>query len=354
VKQRNLNFDIVRRDALTMLIALAGGLVAYWLDMPAAFLAGGAIAVAIAGFSGLRLSISKPLMYLGFIIVGMAVGANVASDSLQLVRQWPLSMLGLVAMLVFIVGASWFMLRRLFGLDRATAFYSAMPGHLSLILALTASGIADSRRISIIMGVRVLALTIVLPIGAMLGGELPAVPLTSGPTLSLASIGMLAAACIMGGIALELLKVPGGLILGAMVVAVAGKLSGFYQGQLPDALTGFAFVLMGALIGSRMSGVSWAELRQSAAAGLAVTAIAVGTVTASGLILTTYMDMPLGQVWLGLAPGALEAMIALGLAFGYDSAFIAAHHTWRLLILGFAIPLFAPFVAHPRNKKNGV
>jgi len=346
------DYGVIRRDALTLLIALSGGLVAYWINMPAAFLAGGAISVSIAGFSGLRLSISKPLMYLGFVIVGMAVGANVASDSLQLVRQWPLSMIGLVIMLVFIVGTSWLVLRRLFRLDRATAFYGSMPGHMSLILALTASGIADSRRISIIMGVRVLALTIILPIGAMLGGGLPSTPMASGPVLSLTSIGMLAVACVIGGVVLEFLKVPGGLILGAMVVAVAGKLGGFYQGQLPDALTGFAFVLMGALIGSRMSGVSWVELRQSAAAGLAVTAVAVGIVTASALLLSTYMDMPLGQIWLGLAPGALEAMIALGLAFGYDSAFIAAHHTWRLLILGFAIPLFSPFFTSTKQNSD--
>jgi len=346
------HFGVIRRDVLTLLIALSGGLAAYWINMPAAFLAGGAIAVSIAGFSGLQLSISKPLMYLGFIIVGMAVGANVASDSLQLVRQWPLSMIGLVAMLVLIVGTSWLVLRRLFGLDRATAFYAAMPGHFSLILALTASGVADSRRISIIMGVRVLALTIILPIGAMLGGDLPTAPLASGPVLGLASIAMLAVACVIGAIALEFLKVPGGIILGAMVVAVAGKLAGFYQGQLPSPLTGFAFIIMGALIGSRMSGVSWAELRQSAAAGLAVTVVAVGIVTASALLLSTYMDMPLGQIWLGLAPGALEAMIALGLAFGYDSAFIAAHHTWRLLVLGFAIPLFSPlFTSTKQNSK---
>ncbi|HHG88910.1 MAG TPA: AbrB family transcriptional regulator [Devosia sp.] len=352
MKALPFEYQAIRRDTVTLTIALGGGLVALWLNMPAALLAGGAIAVAVAGFWGLKLSISKPLMYLGFIIVGMAVGVNVASDSLQLVSRWPLSMAGLVLMLALIIAASWFVLRHLFRLDRATAFYSAMPGHLSLVLALTATGVADSRRISIIMGVRVLALTIVLPIGAMLGGDLPAEPINQGTVLGLFPISMLAVACIIGGVALELLKVPGGLILGTMAVAVIGKLAGFYQGQLPDPLTGFAFLLMGALIGSRMSGVSWAELRQSAAAGLAVTAIAVGTVTASAMVLATYMDMPLGQIWLGLAPGALEAMIALGLAFGYDSAFVAAHHTWRLLLLGVAIPLFAPFFSQGRQSRG--
>jgi uncharacterized membrane protein AbrB (regulator of aidB expression) len=48
--------------------------------------------------------------------------------------------------------------------------------------------------------------------------------------------------------------------------------------------------------------------------------------------------MPFGQIWIGLAPGALEGMGALGIALGYDTAFIAAHHVIRLLLLSFAIP----------------
>ena len=55
----------------------------------------------------------------------------------------------------------------------------------------------------------------------------------------------------------------------------------------------------------------------------------------------TQQAMPIGQIWLGLSPGGLESMGALGIALGYDTAFIAAHHVFRLLLLTFAIPLVA-------------
>ncbi|MCS6758349.1 MAG: AbrB family transcriptional regulator [Candidatus Devosia euplotis] len=48
--------------------------------------------------------------------------------------------------------------------------------------------------------------------------------------------------------------------------------------------------------------------------------------------------MPYGQIWLGLTPGALEGMGVLGIAPGYDTAFVAAHHVLRLLMLTLAIP----------------
>jgi uncharacterized protein len=56
-------------------------------------------------------------------------------------------------------------------------------------------------------------------------------------------------------------------------------------------------------------------------------------------LVSLLVDMPYGQLWLGLSPGALEGMGALGIALGYDTAFIAAHHVIRLLMLTFAIPL---------------
>ena len=56
-------------------------------------------------------------------------------------------------------------------------------------------------------------------------------------------------------------------------------------------------------------------------------------------LVSLVVDMPYGQLWLGLSPGALEGMGALGIALGYDTAFIAAHHVIRLLMLSFAIPL---------------
>jgi len=67
----------------------------------------------------------------------------------------------------------------------------------------------------------------------------------------------------------------------------------------------------------------------------------VAIVTLVALAVTPLTDMPFGQVWLGLSPGALEGMGALGIALGFDTAFIAAHHVSRLLILTFAIPVVA-------------
>jgi uncharacterized membrane protein AbrB (regulator of aidB expression) len=73
--------------------------------------------------------------------------------------------------------------------------------------------------------------------------------------------------------------------------------------------------------------------------GLIATTMTVGIVTVVAFGASGLVDMPFAQIWLGLSPGGLESMGALGVALGLDTAFIAAHHVTRLLLLTVAIPL---------------
>ena len=59
------------------------------------------------------------------------------------------------------------MLRKLFGLDRGTAYLSSFPGHLSFVMGIAAAGVGDPRQIIIIQVIRILMLTICVPIGAL-------------------------------------------------------------------------------------------------------------------------------------------------------------------------------------------
>ena len=104
------------------------------------------------------------------------------------------------------------------------------------------------------------------------------------------------------------------------------------------------FIFVGALIGSRFNGITRHEFKQAAIGGLAGTALTVAIATGVTLAVAPFVDMPFGQIWLGLSPGALEGMGALGIALGFDTAFIAAHHVSRLLMLTFAIPVVAMLI----------
>jgi membrane AbrB-like protein len=331
---------------LTLAIGGAGGFVAHLLGLPAAWMMGAAVAVAAAGVFGLPMVIPPLLNIVTLIAAGLMMGASVSRDSFALIAQWPLTMLAMTIELVVIVVATGWLLRRLFGLDRGTAYLSSFPGQMSMVMSIAAGGVGDPRQIAVIQATRVLVLVSCVPLGALL---LPLGHVTATPAGAATEIGPLAlvgvaVACGLTGYLFNRLRLPAGWALGAMAAALAAKFGGLFDGAMPPVPFAITLVALGSLIGSRFSGMTLRELRLTAAGGLFGTAFTIAVTSAIALAVWPLVDMPLGQIWIAFAPGALEGMGALGVALGYDAAFIAAHHVARLILLIIAMPTVAALV----------
>lgn len=324
---------------LTLVLSATGGWIATLLAVPASWMVGGVLAVTAGAMMGLPIAMPDRLRDLAFLLIGMSMGASVAPDSLQLIASWPVSIAALAIELVLIIAATGWMLARFFKLDTGTAYLSSFPGHLSFVMGIASAGVGDARQIVIIQVIRILMLTICVPIGTLFLPIDHFAPPVATEFLDLWQLLALAAGCLAVGLVFIKLKVPAGLVLGSMAAATLAKLGGLYVEAMPVPLTTVTFILTGALIGSRFAGISRAEFATAAKGGLIATSMTVGIVTVIAYGVSLLVDMPFGQIWLGLAPGALEGMGALGIALGYDTAFIAAHHVIRLLLLSFAIPI---------------
>lgn len=324
---------------LTLVLSATGGWIATLLAVPASWMVGGVLAVTAGAMMGLPIAMPDRLRDLAFLLIGMSMGASVAPDSLQLIASWPVSIAALAIELVLIIAATGWMLARFFKLDTGTAYLSSFPGHLSFVMGIASAGVGDARQIVIIQVIRILMLTICVPIGTLFLPIDHFAPPVATEFLGLWQLLALAAGCLAVGLVFIRLKVPAGLVLGSMAAATLAKLGGLYVEAMPVPLTTVTFILTGALIGSRFAGISRAEFATAAKGGLIATSMTVGIVTVIAYGVSLLVDMPFGQIWLGLAPGALEGMGALGIALGYDTAFIAAHHVIRLLLLSFAIPI---------------
>ncbi len=334
----------------TLAISAVGGFVADALSLPAGWLMGGALAVTAAAMAGMPVAMPDRVRDIAFVLIGMSMGASVAPDSLTLITRWPISLAALVLELVLIISLTGWMLVRVFKLDPGTAYLSSFPGHLSFIMGIASAGVGDPRQIAIIQVIRILMLTICVPLGAMvlpIDHFAPPVPTSF---LSIVELLALAAACAATGWVFVRLKVPAGFVLGAMAAATVAKLAGLYTASMPPVLVIITFVLTGALIGSRFAGIKRDEFVKAAWGGLIATGMTVAIVTAIAYGVSLLVDMPFGQIWLGLSPGALEGMGALGIALGYDTAFIAAHHVIRLLLLSFAIPAVVVLIQRRERK----
>ncbi|WP_332718708.1 AbrB family transcriptional regulator [Pelagibacterium mangrovi] len=322
----------------TLGIAAIGALALDMLDMPGGMLMGGALAVMVASLLGMPATLPTRLRDVLFVCVGLSMGASVAPDTLNLIGEWPITLVALAAELVVIVLLCGMVLRLIFKFDSGTAYLSSFPGHLSFIVALASTGIGNPRQITIIQVQRVAVLTLFAPIGALF---LPVGQYSGAASepMALTTLAMVAAGCVVTGWVFSRLKMPAAYVLGSMLFATVMKLTGNFPGALPPLLIDLTFIGMGALIGSRFAGITRSEFMQAVWGGTVATTITVAVTTIFAVAVSFFVSMPIGQLWLGLSPGGLESMGSLGIALGYDTAFIAAHHVARLLMLTFAIPL---------------
>ena len=171
--------------------------------------------------------------------------------------------------------------------------------------------------------------------GVDLGGSI--VP--DGPVMGGVTLLVMAVLSVGAGVLLGRIRVPAPMLIGPMLVSSLAHVTGLAPGVLPLWLVMPASVVLGALIGTRFSGVRLDDLTKGLAAGLAVTCLAVGLALLGAIPVAMALGMPLAHILVAFAPGGFETMIAMGSVLGISPGFVAACHMMRLFILSAVLPL---------------
>jgi len=319
--------------------ALGAG-IGWAVHAPIYALLGPAVMVSLLSLGGMPSAIDPRLRDVCFILLGLAVGAGFDSNALGAMVRWPLAFALIVVLTWVIMLSCRAVLYRFFNFDRRAALLASAPGHLSLVIAIASETGSDVNRVSIAQSVRLLSLTLIVPFIAMaMGVELGASILPVGETLPLASVaGLIVAGAVVGWVFIHL-NIPAPLLMGAMVVSGAGHLTGVTPGLMPGWLILPAFVVLGALIGTRFSGVTTGLLANGIWAGLTITVIAAGLSAVAAIPVGLALGMPVAHVLVAFAPGGLETMIAVGAVLSVVPGFVAACHITRLMVLSVLLPM---------------
>jgi len=325
---------------VTVLVGAFGGTVFYLLGLPAAWLSGAMVFVAVATLAGIRTAIPDPVRDALFFLVGISMGAGVSPDVAGRIAEWPVSM-GLLAVVVVLVtlagylvlhyGAHW---------SKETAYFGAIPGALSYVIALASDRGADLPRIASSQSLRLFVLVAILPFAVVSsngtqeggGGAL------AHSTLMEIALGL--PLCLLASLAAVRLKVPGGWMTGAFFTSAGLNASGVWTLVLPQYVVLPCFVMMGAMIGCRFAAMTFRQFVAVLGASLAAFSAAFLTSIAGALLVSALVDIPFGQALLAYAPGGLEVMTLLAFMLDLDPAFVAAHQIARFT----AMVLLLPFV----------
>lgn len=338
--------------ALTLVIAAVGAGIAFASGAPAAFLVGPALAVALSGLAGLPVHIPVWLRNLCFIIIGLSMGAGVTPEVITTAKQWPFSFVILaVALLLIILIGKWMLVHK-WRYDPMTALLSVVPGHLSYVLGLSAETKGDLATIGIVQSIRLLALTILVPFAVIFIGIDAGAAEATFVVMPLFAFVLSMSISFVVGFVLDRLKLPAAYLIAGLLWSTGSHITGTIDGTVTPFIGTPAFITMGALIGTRFSGVTFTMLKRAFVAGTCVTLVAFGVSAFAAWLVSLFVDAPMSQLLIAFAPGGVETMAAMAVSMNADPAFVAAHHVMRLLILTFLAPLMLGIARSSKGATN--
>lgn len=320
------------------------------IEVPAPFLLGSLFGVWSAGvvFKNLRdyLTIARGVHK--FVIVGLAVfiGAMFSSGLLAQIESWWLTVVLMVLLTVIATMIGFFYLHYVRGYERNLAIMCCMPGGQAELIAMSRDLVEKDYVVALCHLVRVTLVLCFTPVILMLGKFSPELILSEpviNSLMSAADIGLisLSSFVLVGGVGFSLgiaIRLPMPHLFGPLLVSSLLHSLGVVELPRVSEFIVLAQLVIGAGVGSRLASVDGKE----------ILGVLVDAVVNSVLLLTVYvgtawilsLTLPLAffDLYLAFAPGGIYEVTLMALLFSLDVAFVAFHHTLRLLLIISSIP----------------
>lgn len=329
------------RSWFTALAAgFTGAALAALAGLPAGALVGATIAVAVVAAAGRSVALPTRLRDVAFAAIGLSLGSGIDETLLSEIREWSLSLVILILSLIATILSGRLILMRIFGLDAETATLSSSPGTMSNAVAIAIDGRGDATAVMFLQVLRLLVLVVAVPPLAILLDAPETVEGVAIHAMGILELVVLLAISLAAGLAGARAGIPAACLLAGMVVSASAHAAGLATGVAPGWVIFLAFAITGSTLGTRLSRVGRRQIARFAAAGVATVSVSFVLSLGFAALAAALTGLAFGQVWIAYAPGGVEAMAAIGLALGYDPAFVALHHFARILALVLLVPIF--------------
>lgn len=335
--------------AWARLLAASAGL-AYGLTLahfPAALLLGPMLVAIVFGVRGARIRIPKPGFQAAQALVGCLVAQSVTAEIVGTMAGDGLLILAVVLVTVVAGAVVGWVLTRLKVLPGATAAWGSSPGGAAAMVAMSEDYGSDPRLVAFMQYVRVALVVVSASVVARLLTDLsaPASPssVAADDPSFLAVLSTLAIAAVGAGVALAL-KLPGGALIGPMILGAILHASGIVSMTLPGPLLDVAYATIGWYVGLRFT----RETVQEAMGALpGVLAATVGLIVLCGgwaFGITYLLPVDFLTAFLATSPGGLDSVAIIAMGSKVDVSFVLAVQTLRLFVVLMTGPILAKWI----------
>ena len=340
--------DLVKMGA-TFALALSIGWLFFQAGMPAPYLMGSLFGV---WFGGALLRPIQP--YLGVarwfhipVILGLAVMIGAAFDQQMLVQItiWWKSLCVMMITTFIVCMTGYQLLTRWRGYDKRLAFFCSLPGGQAEAMILARQMVEKDYVVALFHLVRVTVVFLSTPLllAFIQGGDAVAASnrtLASMPSifdLPLYALGLFIFVAVLGlGLAL-ILRLPLPYLLGPMCLSILFHLMGWADLPRINEFVILAQLAIGGAIGARLAKVPFQEVFGYLKDAFITTVLILSLFFIAAIIMAMTEAFNFLELWLAFVPGGLYEVTLLALIFGFDVAFVAFHHTVRIIPLIFAM-----------------
>ena len=340
--------DVVKMGA-TFALALSTGWLFFQAGMPAPYLMGSLFGV---WFGGALLRPIQP--YLGVarwfhipVILGLAVMIGAAFDQQMLVQItiWWKSLCVMMITTFIVCMTGYQLLTRWRGYDKRLAFFCSLPGGQAEAMILARQMVEKDYVVALFHLVRVTVVFLSAPLllAFIQGGDAVAASnrtLASMPSifdLPLYVLGLFIFIAVLGlGLAL-ILRLPLPYLLGPMCLSILFHLMGWADLPRINEFVILAQLAIGGAIGARLAKVPFQEVFGYLKDAFITTVLILSLFFIAAIIMAMTEAFNFLELWLAFVPGGLYEVTLLALIFGFDVAFVAFHHTVRIIPLIFAM-----------------
>ena len=339
-----------RNFFVTLLIALLGGWLFKYLDMPAPYLLGSLVMTwALGRFVKPRhFKPTIPRWFQITILVCMSVliGGAFSPSIISLASQWAVTVISMIITTIIATFAGYSYLTRVRNYDHNLAVLCSLPGGQAEIVALS-SGLVEKDyvvvfchlvRVTLVFCLTPLILAIVKGEQGIADSYVALDNLASLSNLPVQIIVQFIAIALIGYALSLLIKLPMPHLIGPMLLSGGLHISGHVDIPRISELVILAQITVAGAIGSRLSQVKVSELASYFSDALINSILVISIYCLAVYLLASFGYAEFIQMLLAYIPGGLYEVSLLALIFGYDLAFVALHHSVRFLLIFASLP----------------
>ncbi len=337
--------------AIALFAATIGGALFAFLGAPLAWMLGAMAATTIIAVTGIKTDIYPTAVSAMVAVLGVLMGSAFTPEVITGAASWVPSILVMVAVMASFAAGGYLIFRRFGRHDPITSYFSAVPGGFTEMTLIGTDLGGDAKIIALAHATRILIVVSIIPFyfRGILGLEVPTLPsnLVSIISFPLIDALILLSCAVLGLVSAQRLKLPAPAFLGPMALSAIAHAAGWTTTAPPLELIAVSQIVVGASIGNRFAGHSWASARKTILLAGVTTSLMILGATVVGILAAGPLGRPFEALVLALSPGGLAEMALIALTLGVNTAFVSTLHIMRILFVLAAAPLVAKKITSP-------